>query len=66
MGITRRVFMCRINAVIYCGPQSEAGLKSTATDARSLHKGTFFDYIKAHKCYFILGCVVSRRKFMEK
>ena len=53
MGITCRVFMCRIDAVIYSGPQNKARLKSTAIDARSFQKGTVVDGLKPTRCYYI-------------
>jgi hypothetical protein len=52
---TRRVFMCRIEAVICRGPQNKAGSKSTGTNARLLPKGTVVNGLKTSIGVILFG-----------
>ena len=45
--------MSSIDAVICCGPKTEARLKSSVIDARSLPKVTVVDVLKTYRRYFI-------------
>ncbi len=48
---TLSVYLWRIEALISCGPQKEAWLKSTETESRSLRKGTALDGLNICWCY---------------